>query len=156
MSAYSSFAWPKAMPASPYQLGGTFGDGSVDPQNLLGSYSGTAASTSTAAAETPSAGGFLSGLWDSMFDKKVGDTTTQGWLSPALGVAQGLGNAYMGMKQFGLAEDALKEQQRQFNMNYQAQRNMTNSMLEDRQRSRVAANPGAYQSVGDYMQKYGV
>lgn len=101
--------------------------------------------------------GLLGNLWGSMFDKTdAAGIKSQGWLAPTMGVAQGIGNAYMGMRQYGLAEDALKEQQRQFNVNFEAQRKMTNSMLEDRQRSRVAANPGAYQSVGDYMQKYGV
>ncbi|MDH1236544.1 hypothetical protein [Stutzerimonas stutzeri] len=80
----------------------------------------------------------------------------QGWGSLALGAAQGLGSAYMGMKQFGLAKDSLKENKRQFNINYEAQRKLTNSQLEDRQRARVAANPGAYQSVGDYMNKNGI
>lgn len=80
----------------------------------------------------------------------------QGWGSLALGAAQGLGNAWMGMKQYGLAKDSLKENKRQFNINYEAQRKLTNSQLEDRQRARVAANPGAYQSVGDYMNKNGI
>ena len=62
----------------------------------------------------------------------------------------------MGMKQYGLAEDALKEQKRQFNINYEAQRKMTNSQLADRQRARVASNPNAYESVADYMKKWGV
>lgn len=80
----------------------------------------------------------------------------QGWGSLALGAAQGLGSAWMGMKQYGLAKDTLKENKRQFNINYEAQRKLTNSQLEDRQRARVAANPGAYQSVGDYMNKNGI
>lgn len=80
----------------------------------------------------------------------------QGWGGLALGAAQGLGNAWMGMKQYGLAKDALKENKRQFNTNYEAQRKLTNAQLEDRQRARVAANSGAYQSVGDYMNKNGI
>lgn len=79
-----------------------------------------------------------------------------GWGGLAMGAIQGLGGAYMGMKQFGLAKDALKEQQRQYDQNYQAQRTLINSQLEDRQRARVASNESAYQSVGDYMKKHGV
>lgn len=80
----------------------------------------------------------------------------QGWGGLALGAASALGNTWMGMKQYGLAKDALKENKRQYNQNYAAQRTLTNSQLEDRQRARVASNPGAYQSVGDYMKQNGI
>lgn len=75
----------------------------------------------------------------------------QGWGGLALGAASALGNSYMGMKQYGLAKDALKENKRQYNQNYAAQRQTVNTQLEDRQRARVASNAGAYQSVGAYM-----
>ena len=55
------------------------------------------------------------------------------------------------MKQYGLAKKTLEENKRQFQMNYDAQKQSTNTRLEDRQRARVASNSGAYQSVGDYM-----
>lgn len=79
-----------------------------------------------------------------------------GWGGLALGAAQGLGGAYMGMKQFGLSKDALKEQQRQYNQNYEAQRTLINSQLSDRQLARVASNPDAYQSEAEYMKNWGV
>ena len=88
-------------------------------------------------------------------DEKTGKTY-QGWGGYALGGTQALMNAFMGMKQYGLAKKQLAESKRQFNLNYDAQRSTTNAQLEDRQRSRVAANPGAYQSVGDYMKQYGI
>lgn len=75
----------------------------------------------------------------------------QGWGGLALGAASALGNSWMGMKQYGLAKDAFKESKRQYNQNYAAQRQTINTQLEDRQRARVASNPGAYQSVGEYM-----
>ena len=78
---------------------------------------------------------------------------TNGWGSAALGLAQGLGSAYMGMKQYGLAKDQLALSKSAFEKNYAAQKATTNASMEDRQRARVAANPGAYQSVGDYMSK---
>lgn len=77
----------------------------------------------------------------------------QGWGGLALGAAQGIGNAFMGMRQYGLAKDALKENKRQYNQNFAAQRQTVNSQLEDRLRARVASNAGAYQSVGKYMDK---
>ena len=97
------------------------------------------------------------GLFDNFFDKTdANGIKTQGWGGMALSGLQGLGNSYMAMKQFGLAEDSLKEQKRQFNINYEAQRKITNSQLADRQRARVASNPNAYQSEDEYMKKWGV
>lgn len=91
--------------------------------------------------------------WDSPF---LSTSTQQGWGGTALGVGQGLFNAWMGLQQYGLAKDQLREGKRQFGLNYDAQVKTTNSALEDRQRARVASNPGAYQSVGDYMTQYGI
>ena len=106
-------------------------------------------------------------MWDSfknwMKDSGVLGSTdiktgikTDGWGGLALGAAQGLGNAFMGMQQYNLAKDTFNENKRQFNLNFEAQRKTTNAALEDRQRARVASNSSAYQSVGDYMNKYGV
>lgn len=65
----------------------------------------------------------------------------------------GIGSMFMGMKQYGLAKDALTASKEQFQKNYAAQRQTLNTQLEDRQRARVASNPGAYESVGSYMDK---
>lgn len=81
---------------------------------------------------------------------------SQGWGGMAMGAAQSLGNLWMGMKQYGLAKDTFNENKRQFGLNYDAQKKSTNSRLEDRQIARVASNPGAYQSVSDYMKKNGI
>ena len=83
--------------------------------------------------------------------KNTDGPSVNGWGGMALGALQGLGNAYMGMKQYGLARDQLQFSKDAFNKNYAAQAKMTNASLMDRQRARVASNPGAYQSVGDYM-----
>lgn len=94
---------------------------------------------------------------DSIFGgKDVDGNQTNGWGGLALGVAQGLGGAYMGMKQYGMAEDALKENKRQFQLNYDAQKKTLNTQMEDRQRARVASNAGAYESVDSYMKKNGI
>ena len=79
-----------------------------------------------------------------------------GWGGLALGAAQGLMGGYMGLQQLGMAKKSFKENQRQFNLNYDAQRRTTNSALEDRQRARLASNAGAYESVGSYMDRNGV
>lgn len=88
--------------------------------------------------------------------KNADGTSFNGWGGQALGLLQGLGNAYMGMKQYGLAKDQLQFSKDAFNKNYAAQAKMTNASLMDRQRARVASNPGAYQSVGDYMAQNGI
>ena len=79
-----------------------------------------------------------------------------GWGGLALGAAQGLMGGYMGLQQLGMAKKSFKENQRQFNLNFDAQRRTTNAALADRQRARLASNPGAYQSEYDYMNQYGV
>lgn len=73
-----------------------------------------------------------------------------------LGGALGLGNLFMGMRQYGMAKDALKESRRQFDLNYGAQRNLTNSRLEDRQNARRAAQPGVHETTDEYMRRFGV
>lgn len=83
-------------------------------------------------------------------------TGSNGWGGMALGIMQGLGSAFMGMKQYGLAKEQLQFAKDSFEKNYAAQRSITNANLEDRQRARVASNPGAYQSVGDYMAQNGI
>ncbi len=115
-------------------------------------------------------GGQGGGIWGGISDwwknsgvassKSVGPNgetvETQGFGAPALQAGTALLNAWMGMKQYGLAKDTLNEGKRQFGLNYAAQKATTNSALEDRQRARVASNGGAYQSVGDYMTQNGI
>ena len=104
---------------------------------------------SSFAPQTNARGG---SIWDSFLTKDG----AQGWGNTAMGAAGGLFNAWMGMKQYGLAKDTLETNKQQFAQNFAAQQKMTNSRLEDRQRARVASNAGAYQSVGDYMKQNGV
>lgn len=68
----------------------------------------------------------------------------------AIGKLAGL---YMGLQQYGLAKKAFDLQKESFERQYAAQRDTTNTRMEDRQRARVAANPGAYESVGSYMDR---
>lgn len=92
----------------------------------------------------------------SLMDNIFGSTGKPGWLGTAVGAAQGIGQIYMGMKQYGLAKETLANNKEQFAKNYAAQKQTTNTALEDRQRARVASNPGAYESVGAYMANNGV
>ena len=87
----------------------------------------------------------------------LGDgTKVNGWGTPAIGAASALMNGYLGMQNYNLAKDQFDFQKSAFNKNWAAQSKMTNASLADRQAARVAANPTAYQSVGDYMKQYGV
>jgi hypothetical protein len=79
--------------------------------------------------------------------------TTNGWGGTALSGAKAFGDMYSSMKQFGLAEDMFDNSKDQFNKNWGAQTKNYNADIEDRQRARVASNAGAYESVGDYMNK---
>lgn len=105
----------------------------------------------------------VAGMPDASFLQKMlgyTDTSTgvhqNGWGGMAIGGLSALSNAYMGMQQYGLAKEQFAESKRQYNQNYAAQRTLTNSQLEDRQRARVASNAGAYESVGSYMNRNGV
>lgn len=94
------------------------------------------------------------GLMNFLFGANTKDSP--GAFGSLVGGAGALANAFMSMKQYGLAKDTLAENKKQFNMNFDAQRSTTNASLEDRQRARVASNAGAYQSPSDYMNKYGI
>lgn len=88
-----------------------------------------------------------------------GKLKDMGWGGTALQLGQALFSGYLGMKQYGLMKDQLAEGKRQFAMNFDAQRRTTNASLADRQAARLAADPtnaNGYQSVGDYMKKYGI
>lgn len=97
------------------------------------------------------------GFMQNMMGYRGADGTQfNGWGGMALGAASGLMSGFLGMKQLGLAKDQLAQGKKQFDINFGAQKKLTNSRLEDRQRARIASNPSAYQSVGDYMNKNGI
>jgi hypothetical protein len=93
--------------------------------------------------------------WFSSVDSKTG-MKNQGLFDMGLGAAQGLMGAYLGFQNLGIAKDTLNQNKRAFDLNFSAQRNLTNSRLADRQAARVAANPTAYASVADYMKTNGI
>lgn len=84
------------------------------------------------------------------FDKKLGAITD------TIGTIAGAYNAYQQIK---LAKKQMAHNQMEAERNYQAQRKMTNSQLEDRQKRRVEeaqANGRSTTSVADYMAKYAI
>lgn len=68
----------------------------------------------------------------------------------------GLGTAYNAYNTVKTANEQLAFTKDAWNKQYQANANLTNASLADRQAARVASNPTAYQSVDNYMKKYGV
>lgn len=73
-----------------------------------------------------------------------------------LGGVTSLLNGYLGFQNLGLAKKQYQSQLDQFNKQWDANKKLTNASLADRQAARVASNPNAYQSVDDYMKKYGI
>lgn len=104
------------------------------------------------------------GMFDGMKDfmggfagtRNADGSGTTGWGMPAISAAQGLMNAFMGMKNYGLAKDQFNFSKDMAQKNLANQTKTVNSQLEDRQRARVAANPTAYQSVDAYMKEKGL
>lgn len=107
-------------------------------------------------------GGWATNAWDKftslpwLNSKNAQGIEQQGILSPAISGLSSIANGYLAMKQLGLAQDQFNFQKDAFTKNWAAKKATTNSALEDRQRARVASNSGAYQSVGDYMNQYGI
>ena len=93
--------------------------------------------------------------WFGGKDAQTGNLST-GILPVGIGSLTGLVGAYTGLEQLQVAKDNLAFQKDAFNKNFTNQAKLTNSQLADRQRARVMDSPGAYESVGDYMNKYGV
>lgn len=166
-------AWPydqggyQTPQLSAMMLGNLGGSGGL---NAWGSDSGSGAQN---IASLFSAGGTAAGgggsLLDSLSSTWKGDgffgknsvlggvdekgVKSMGWAPAALGIGQAIFSGLQGQKTQKLAQSQFKEGQRQFDLNYNAQRDTINTNLEDRQRARVASNPGAYQSVSEYLDK---
>lgn len=152
-------------------LGGYGNTGASNAQNVASLYGATGGSSfgsdvgssTTSGMQAASGGGMFSGLTDllgGIFNKQsaFGGTdakglTTKGWAPLALGAGQAILGGIQGLQAQKLAQNQFKESKRQFDLNYGAQRQSTNTQLEDRQRARVASNPGAYESVSSYLDK---
>jgi hypothetical protein len=142
--------WPEnngiSVGGSPLLTMSNYGANANPASSIMQNNSGVALPVDTGTGGGSSLGGGLSFL---------GDATNKGWGGLAL---QGLGGAaslYMGMQQYGLAKDALKQSKEQYAKNYAAQKSMTNASLSDRQIARNAAGPG-YQDTAGYMAQYGI
>lgn len=83
-------------------------------------------------------------------DAETGKMQTMGWGMPALQGLSSLGNLYLGMKNYGLAKDQLRTQKDQFNRNYENQKQLLNTRMEDIQRTEAGGSSKA-ESVESYM-----
>ena len=93
-------------------------------------------------------------MMDSFFRQKNAEGMTSGGYGElGLGLLSGGVNTYLGFQQYKQAKEGLKQQKQQFDMNYAAARQTTNTAMEDRQKARVASNGSAYESVDSYMNR---
>lgn len=94
--------------------------------------------------------------WGVTGGKNADGSTFNGWGGMALGAAQGIANWMTGKEQLALQKRAVNSSIKFAEENLAMQKSRVNGDLRDRQVARVASNPGAYQSVGDYMKQNGV
>lgn len=100
-----------------------------------------------------------SGSSGSFLDSILGGTGDMSGLQMGqlgLGGVNSLLQGYLGFQNLSLAKKQYQSQLDQFNKQWDANKKLTNASLADRQAARVASNPNAYQSVDDYMKKYGI
>ena len=90
-------------------------------------------------------------FWNKAFGYQDGNVQVKGWAPTALQAGSGLAESWLGMQQLGHAKDQFAFQKDSWQKQYDNQATLTNANLRDRQSARVAAAPGAYQSVGGYM-----
>lgn len=137
-------------------FGGTTAVNQGANQSLV-NFPGFGGAGSAGAATGASGGGGFGNLFSrqSLFGGTDPNTgmSTGGWAPVALGAGQAIFGALQGNKAMGLAEKQFKEGQRQFDLNFDAQRKTINTQLEDRQRARNASNSTAYENTDDYLRK---
>ena len=113
----------------------------------------------TGAREASILGGVAKDKVGDVLDKTGAGIDTMSFGQKAMavgGLAKGVFDAYNSYKANKLAKEQFAFTKMNTNRNFQAQANVTNSQLADRQAARVARNPNQFTSVSDYMNKYGV
>lgn len=138
-------------------FGGTTGGNTGGGNNGLVNFPGFGGGGGGNAGSGGSGGGMFNNLFSrqSLFggtDPSTG-LSSGGWAPVALGAGQAIFGALQGNKAMGLAEKQFQEGQRQFDLNFDAQRKTINTQLEDRQRARNASNSTAYESTDEYLRK---
>jgi hypothetical protein len=101
---------------------------------------------------TPAAPSFMDSL-KSFGKGAIGDKDSAGWMGPMATAGAGLVNAYTGYQQLQLGKDELSQNKREFELNFGNQRQSYNTQIEDRQRARLSADSGGYESLSTYLDK---
>jgi hypothetical protein len=97
------------------------------------------------------------GKTPSMFDKfSQGYSANKDMINGGVGAALGLLGAYNGYQQNKNARESLDFSRAAFAKNYEAQRSITNSRLENQAAMRYGANPNREVKPSEYMAKYGI
>lgn len=135
--------WSLALPNQQTQYG---------TPSILDSVLNTTGSNAVPATTSPGSTDFLS--WDGFLGNSK--TGTNGWAMPALAFGNSLFNVWSGMEQLDLGKKQLRENKRQFELNFGNQASLTNTRLRDRQAARHAFDPSRYESPDTYMQKNAV
>ena len=147
LSSLTSFGGSQgAMQADPYQQQPT----QAGPMNYMsGIPGGVTAPMQNMAQNTQIDPSFM----DKMFGYQQGNMQVGGM---APGLLQGAGSIAQSLVGWGQLNEAKKQNaftQDAWQKQYDNQTTLTNASQRDRQSARVAAAPGAYQSVGEYMQQ---
>lgn len=127
---------------------------SVPDMNFNGNYTGTGTNPTyqsvgnSMGMDIPNAMGNTGGISNWMSNN--GDL-----LKAGMGLVTGGLGAWNGMQQNSLMRDNMRQQASQFREQMNLSKDSLNRNLVDRQRARVASNPQAYESVDEYMKKYG-
>ena len=90
---------------------------------------------------------------DKMFGYQKGNMQVGGMAPGLLQGAGSIAQSILGWGQLGEAKRQNAFTQDAWQKQYDNQATLTNASQRDRQSARVAAAPGAYQSVGEYMQQ---
>lgn len=142
----------------PYAMPQPSGGGGVNPMSALQPFDTSGYAGMMKTMPDPAAGGgwFSRGSMFGQIDP-VTKAATGGWAMPAVQTFSSLANAWLGMKQYGMAKDALKEGKRQFDMNYDANKKTVNESQEARQIARLDATGGKiHKPVAEHMAQYGI
>lgn len=116
--------------------------------DLYNKFSNTFGGADADVAAVRKFGDSMGTAWGDMAGKQKFDT-----IGSAL---KGVYGIYNGQQQIKNAKDTLNFNKQAWQKNYDAQAKMTNSQLADRQARRYYEDSKNTQSVGDYMNKYGV
>ena len=137
----------------------SFGNNNSAFQNTFGSanqlqngFSGQIGGLNNIANTSTKGGGF-----GEAFRNFAGTPKNPGIGRDLFGLAGGIANTALSLKQFGLVKKNLKQNKRQFNQQFDAQRRLANGQIADRQRARIAVRaPGAARSVEEVLAEQGI